>query len=208
MSLPSEQFDEEYFERGLATGKSLYTDYRWLPEVSIPIAMTIKRLFPGKSILDYGCAKGFLVHALRSLGVEAYGYDVSRYAIEHCKQEAREFICMRKNLLPKVDVVVGKDVLEHIPYAELVDELCWIAGQAPLAFFVVPLGEHGQYRIAEYGKDKSHVIVENSQWWMARFREAGFFVEEFSFACPGLKDHWTNIEPKGNGFFWLSRAST
>ena len=34
-----------------------------------------------------GCAKGFLVKDLLSLGIDAYGIDVSEYAIQNCEPE-------------------------------------------------------------------------------------------------------------------------
>ena len=36
----------------------------------------------GQKILDIGCAKGYLVKALRWLGRDAYGFDISDYALE------------------------------------------------------------------------------------------------------------------------------
>lgn len=41
----------------------------------------------GKKVLDVGCAKGFFVEDLRFFGVDAYGIDVSQYAI-NCSSEA------------------------------------------------------------------------------------------------------------------------
>jgi len=35
----------------------------------------------GKKVLELGCAKGFIVEELRNAGVDAYGMDVSQYAI-------------------------------------------------------------------------------------------------------------------------------
>jgi 2-polyprenyl-3-methyl-5-hydroxy-6-metoxy-1,4-benzoquinol methylase len=50
-------------------------------------------LIPGvKSVFDIGCAKGFLVKALRGLGVEAYGIDVSDYAIELADPDIRPYL--------------------------------------------------------------------------------------------------------------------
>jgi len=50
-------------------------------------------LIPGvKSVFDIGCAKGFLVKALRGLGAEAYGIDVSDYAIELADPDSRPYL--------------------------------------------------------------------------------------------------------------------
>jgi len=46
-------------------------------------------LKPGDRVLDVGCAKGFLVKDLMLIcpGLEAFGLDVSEYAIMHCEPE-------------------------------------------------------------------------------------------------------------------------
>src|SRR6202165_4177334 len=46
-------------------------------------------LKPGMRILDVGCGKGFLVKdlMLECPGLEAFGLDVSRYALLHCERE-------------------------------------------------------------------------------------------------------------------------
>ena len=40
-----EEFDLEYFEQGPMTGKSLYTNYRWLPELTLPMCHHIITYF-------------------------------------------------------------------------------------------------------------------------------------------------------------------
>ena len=47
------------------------------------------QLKAGDKVLDVGCGKGFLVHDLCELGIDACGMDVSSYAIEHAKEEVR-----------------------------------------------------------------------------------------------------------------------
>ena len=38
-----EYFNEDYYERGAETGKSLYSHYRWMPELTIPMAHHLAR---------------------------------------------------------------------------------------------------------------------------------------------------------------------
>lgn len=45
-----------------------------------------------KTVFDVGCAKGFLVKALRDLGVDACGIDVSEYAIENAAPSVRPYL--------------------------------------------------------------------------------------------------------------------
>ena len=90
-----EEFDLEYFEQGPMTGKSLYTNYRWLPELTLPMCHHIITYFgitADARILDFGCAKGFVVQGLRMLGYEAYGVDVSEYAISQAPKETNGYV--------------------------------------------------------------------------------------------------------------------
>ncbi len=74
-------FDEKYFEDGVRSRVSAYENYRWMPERTIREASSIINNIQFDNVLDYGCAKGFMVYAMRLLGKEAYGVDVSEYAV-------------------------------------------------------------------------------------------------------------------------------
>ena len=82
------QFGEQYFDGPREVGYGGYRyDGRW-----IPIAEDIVRHFGlkrGDRVLDVGCAKGFLVKDLMTVcpGLEAFGIDVSEYALMHCERE-------------------------------------------------------------------------------------------------------------------------
>ena len=51
-------------------------------EVFACYAQRIIREICPHSVLDVGCAKGFLVEALRDQGLEAFGIDISEYAVQ------------------------------------------------------------------------------------------------------------------------------
>ena len=82
------QFGREYFDGSREQGYGGYRyDGRW-----IPIAEDIVRHFrlkPGDRVLDVGCGKGFLVKDLMQVcpGLEAFGLDISAYAVTHCEPE-------------------------------------------------------------------------------------------------------------------------
>ena len=42
------------------------------------------KLRKGDKVLDIGCAKGFFVNDLVDKGIDAYGIDISSYAIKNC----------------------------------------------------------------------------------------------------------------------------
>ena len=80
------EYGEMYFDGPREYGYGGYRyDGRWQP-----VARDIIQYFglkPGDRVLDVGCAKGFLVKDLLALGIDAYGVDVSRYALMNCEPE-------------------------------------------------------------------------------------------------------------------------
>ena len=82
------QFGREYFDGAREQGYGGYRyDGRW-----IPIAEDIVRHFDlraGDRVLDVGCGKGFLVKDLMKVcpGLEAFGLDISEYAVMNCEPE-------------------------------------------------------------------------------------------------------------------------
>lgn len=203
-------FDEDYFENGIEKKLSLYENFRWLPEVSIPMACEIRKIYRSDSILDFGCAKGFLVRALRILGVEAYGYDISKYALKNAHPQAKQFLYGPDNIdsMPLTNVIFAKDTLEHISCTNILKILKCLAQRCQKAFFIVPFGDNGKYRISEYEKDASHLLAENEQFWETMFAEAGFLIIRKGYDMTYFKNNWNNFK-KGNGLFHLlSRDST
>jgi SAM-dependent methyltransferase len=84
----AKKFDVEYWDGSRNTGYGGYRyDGRWRA-----IAQRLAELYdlrPGQRILDVGCGKGFLLYEFTQVvpGVEVRGIDVSRYALEHAKEE-------------------------------------------------------------------------------------------------------------------------
>jgi len=82
------QYGEMYFDGPREYGYGGYRyDGRW-----VPVAEDMSRHFdlqPGDRVLDVGAAKGFLVKDFMKAipGLEAFGLDVSRYALMHCEPE-------------------------------------------------------------------------------------------------------------------------
>ena len=141
-------FDREYFEQGPMTGKSLYTNYRWLPELTIPFCHHLARECPfhiDETILDFGCAKGYITYALRLLGFKAYGVDISEYAISQAPKEVNGYVEMIEpyaELSPRHwNWIICKDILEHIPYDHIDEQLQILADSCDDLIAMVPLGD-------------------------------------------------------------------
>lgn len=197
-------YDKEYFENGISSGVSCYVNYRWLPNLTLPMCESIidfANIKKSDTILDYGCAKGFIVRAMVELGYDCHGVDISEYAIKNCDPSIRDRVKILADYeLGKYDFILCKDVLEHVSYGTLPVLLKKLRLSCKKLFVIVPLGENGKYVIEEYEKDITHVIREDLGWWSRVLSEAGFEDIKSSYRAPGIKDNWAMYD-KGNGFF-------
>ena len=132
----------------------------------------VQTLHP-KSVLDVGCAMGYLVAALRDRGVEAYGIDVSAYAVSKVREDIRPYCRAVSALNPlpeefpkKFDLVTNIEVAEHI-YKEDVDgyfsRLCSYADD--ILFSSTP----------DDVTEKTHFNVQQAEYWAKLFAGYGFF---------------------------------
>lgn len=202
-------FNEDYFLRGKQTGVSLYEDYRWLPDLTIPMAKAIVKhcgIDHTDSILDFGCARGYVVKAFRQLDYCVYGLDISEWAITNADPEVANYVrCGR--LGPNIlvcDWIIAKDVLEHVhSLDECVEELLRCARKG--VFIVVPLASesHNGYEVPEYELDMTHVHRLALDEWVAIFLRPGWAVTG-QFRVPGVKDNYAQYE-RGNGFVTARR---
>ena len=196
-------FDEKYFEDGVRHRVSAYENYRWMPERTIREASSIINNIKFDTVLDYGCAKGFMVHALRLLGKEAYGVDVSEYAVENCHPKVKEYLQVietTEQLSGGWDLIIAKDVLEHIPKEEIPSVLTALRRRCKTIFVAVPLGDGKRYRIREYEMDVTQVVREPEDWWLTAIVDAGFKIKYFDYEFGHLKENWTGNHPHGNAF--------
>lgn len=138
----SRQFGEAYFDGPREYGYGGYRyDGRWLPVARDIVAHF--DLKPGDRVLDVGCAKGFLVKDLMAVcpGLEAFGIDVSRYALDHCEPEAIGRLHLGSaDDLPFPDgsfaAVVAINSLHNLPRARCLTALREIERLAPGRGFV------------------------------------------------------------------------
>ena len=210
------QYDENYFENGVQLGISGYTAYRWLETLTMSMCRTLVShlgLQKGAKVVDYGCAKGFLVRALRALEIDACGVDISAYAIKKADYTVRNHVFLmneerasmkrltidRVNSTGRFDCAISKDVLEHVAYDKLHSVLSTLRELSDMLFIVVPLGENGKYVIPEYEADVTHVIRENKSWWEQQVVAAGWNVTNSVTRVPGIKDNWAHYSD-GNLF--------
>ena len=112
--LEDADFGEEYYRVGV--GRPYRKDQHWLGFFT-PIADRIVSEIKPRRVLDAGCALGILVELLRERGVEAYGFDISSYAIAHVPEPVRPF-CWRASVTDELsedyDLILWQEVFPHV----------------------------------------------------------------------------------------------
>jgi hypothetical protein len=159
------RFGRYYFDHDC--GQPYRRDDHWLTFFGDLADRVVTELRP-ESVLDAGCAWGLLVEALRKHGVDAYGVDISEYAISNVDDAVREF-CWQASLteaLPqRYDLVTCIEVLEHMPRNEAeiaIDNLCDASDR--ILFSSSPF---------DYG-EPTHVNLRAPEDWSAQFAKRGF----------------------------------
>jgi len=171
-------YDAHYFATGC--GRPYQRDEEWLRFFG-SVADRIMRDIRPCTVLDVGCAMGFLVEALRQRGAEAFGVDVSEYAIQNVHPAIQPYCWLGSVTKPfpqRYDLIVCVEVLEHLPHREAeqaVENLCRHSDD--VLFSSTPL---------DY-KEATHFNVQSPEYWAELFARQGFFRDvdfDASFITP------------------------
>jgi 2-polyprenyl-3-methyl-5-hydroxy-6-metoxy-1,4-benzoquinol methylase len=188
--------DPERFERSYWTEDSQYRKYddydsalealrNWHQGFFRLVGGDLPR--PGRS-LDAGCGYGAVVYELAARGFDAYGFDVSRFAVEEAQ---RANLAMRDRFavgaLPEVpfegsfDLVTCLEVLEHLaePVAALQGLVSRLNGGGRLIATTPNLRPRIPWWDAETA-DPTHVNVHEPDRWREALVEAGLEVRKVS----------------------------
>jgi SAM-dependent methyltransferase len=123
---------------------------------------------PG-SVLDAGCAKGFLVERLRARGVQAWGIDISEFAIKGVHPDIKDycFVGSITEPLPQTyDLIVSIEVVEHMnpeDSTRAIENMCRSCDNILLS--------SSPY---DY-KEATHINVQMPDYWARQFARHGFY---------------------------------
>ena len=199
-------YDADYYENGKRSGKGWLENYHWMPRRSFKEAFAFidyLELDESHFVLDFGCAKGFIVRAMRELEIKCEGCDISTYALSFAPEGCWDASIEQNWEGKKYTHIIAKDVFEHLTPAQLDKTLEKLGKLALTMMCVIPLGEHGRYVIPEYHTEISHLIAENIDWWKSAFEKAGWHFKKGDYHINGLKDNWAYC--LGNYVFVLER---
>jgi hypothetical protein len=171
-----ETFNEQYY-------KSInYTDYLHRSEKYVKTAeeldwffrQKLSLLFYDSSILDYGCAVGFLLEGFKKLGyTNLNGYEISNYAKEICYQKNLNII---ENLNQKnYNFAFFLDVLEHMSQESIND----LFSKCKFNYVIVRIPcsteeNKGTFHLDVSKKDKTHINCKSKQEWINIFKNYGY----------------------------------
>lgn len=192
----SELYNEGYFMRGEGSN---YVNYSWKPELTLPMARSLVDLLnikPCDSIMDIGCARGYVCKALRELGIDAWGFDISSWAIANCDPSVKDYVSQTFPITP-YDFFLCKDVLEHISVPELSKMVASLAALVRKSILIIVPLSHvagGPFVRREDSRDETHIIQWPLESWMSFITS---LVDTDTFIVSGSW-HWPRIKPSSN----------
>jgi 2-polyprenyl-3-methyl-5-hydroxy-6-metoxy-1,4-benzoquinol methylase len=170
-------------------GRAVIMDYINRNEYYSTIArLLIMKYNLSDRILDVGCSSGQLVGAFHSLGVEAFGIDISREMICESPNELRDYLInldITGKKLPFMDgyfeLIVLLDVIEHIPLSVLenvLNELRRVLKANGIIYISTP--DPLMCKLLGYS-DPTHVSVYAKKFWIEQLGNCGFqYLEDLS----------------------------
>ncbi len=173
-----EWYDQDYFETGLKSNWG--QGYSWTQFGGLfrdTAAYLIDCFSEAESFLDAGCAKGFLVRALREAGKECWGLDHSTWAIEHAEPSIKQFLFEtgvdKATFDRQFDVLVAQSLFESLTEDQAFSFLKHARGwtrQAMLA--IIACSDDNEDQTADY--DISHITMRPRRWWHELITRAGW----------------------------------
>lgn len=183
------QFGREFFDGDRKHG---YGGFRYMPRFWQPVIPTFRdhwNLTAESSVLDVGCAKGFMMHDLAEAipGITVEGVDISSYAIENAMETMRGHVQVADaRALPfednSFDIVISINTIHNLDRADCGQALREIERVSRRGAFVT---------VDAYRNDDEKVRME--QWnltaktimhvdeWIAFFDEVGYSGDYFWF---------------------------
>ncbi len=158
-------YNEYYFAH--CCGTPYQHNEEWLHFFDSIAERLVKDICP-KTVLDAGCAMGFLVETLRQKKVEAWGVDISEYAIQKVSPAIQPYCWVDSVTKPfprKYDLIVCIEVLEHLPPQEAEQAIANFCQHTDDVLFSSSPFDY---------KEATHFNVQPPEYWAEQFAKQGF----------------------------------
>lgn len=163
-------YDKKYYD-DYDNGRSYNNIY--LQNFHHYLADIIKLHINPKTVLDVGCADGQFIHYLRQNDIEAYGVDISKYAIQNAYEDVKLYVENSKlpqlnipnNFPNSYDLICCIEVLQHISKQHAQQSIKRLTQLSNYIFFSSTFEDF---------EDESHLNVQPMQYWRDLFYKYGF----------------------------------
>ena len=183
------EFGREFFDGDRSTG---YGGFNYSPRFWGPVIPTFVshwNLTSDSSVLDVGCAKGFMLHDLREAvpGITVAGVDISDYAIENGKPEVAEFMSVADaKALPfeddSFDIVISINSIHNLDRDECAEALQEIERVSKRGAFITVdayRNDEEYERMMAWNLTAKTILSVDD--WVVFFREVGYSGDYYWF---------------------------
>ncbi len=183
------EFGKEFFDGDRSHG---YGGFSYMPRFWQPVIPTFQAhwgLTSTSSVLDVGCAKGFMLHDFAELipGITVKGIDISSYAIENAMEDIRPHVQVANAThLPfpdkSFDVVISVTTVHNLERADLIQSLKEIERVARHGSFITVDAYHNEEEKARmHAWNLTAKTVLHVDEWRELFKEAGYTGDYYWF---------------------------
>lgn len=183
------QFGREFFDGNRNQG---YGGFKYMPRFWQPVIPTFRdywQLSASSSLLDVGCAKGFMLHDLAELipGITVKGIDISQYAIENTIEDMKPHVQVANAIqLPfadkSFDVVVSINTVHNLEREECGMALREIERVSRgYSFITVDAYRNDEEKERMYAWNLTAKTIMSVDQWERFFEEVGYSGDYFWF---------------------------
>lgn len=183
------KFGKEFFDGERSTG---YGGFSYSPRFWQPVIPTFQKhwnLNSKSSLLDVGCAKGFMMHDFAELipGISVRGVDISSYAIENAMVDMRPFVNVANAAsLPfddnSFDVVISINTVHNLDRDDCFKALQEIERVSRLGSFItVDAYNNDEEKERMYAWNLTAKTIMSVEEWIKFFKEAGYSGDYYWF---------------------------
>ena len=183
------RFDKDFFDGDRRHG---YGGFSYMSRFWQPVIPTFQKhwgLSASSSVLDVGCAKGFMMHDFVELisGITVRGVDISQYAIDNAIEDMRPHVQVADaRRLPfadkSFDVVISINTIHNLDRAGCAEALREIERVSRKgAFITVDAYRNAEEKERMYAWNLTAKTIMSVEEWTIFFEEVGYTSDYYWF---------------------------
>ena len=183
------RFDKDFFDGDRRHG---YGGFSYMPRFWQPVIPAFQnhwKLNESSTVLDVGCAKGFMMYDMSQLipGITVKGIDVSQYAIDNAIETMRPHVQVANaTALPvadrSFDIVIAVNSIHNLDRAGCAQALREIERVARRGSFItVDAYRNDEEKERMYAWNLTAKTIMSVDEWVAFFKEAGYTGDYYWF---------------------------